>query len=515
MKKPPDISITEDATSGKDPPREDEVPVAERPIRLAQSECSEFFTDDRGNPFVQIPLDGHREIWALKGARFQRWLAAQYRATYGQPPNMQALKQAILILWTECDGGKQYKLYNRVAWHEGALYYDLANHAWRAVRITASGWQMVDDPPILFRRYDHQKPQVEPAQGGDARALLKYLNLPLDPSLELLLLVYVGGCFVADFPHPIVVLTGPQGSAKSSLFRFVRAVVDPSRVPILSFPRKAIELVQQLSHHWLSLYDNVTDLPDWLSDALCRASTGEGMSKRVLYTIDEDFIYEFRRCVGINAITNPATRADLLDRCIIFNLPSIPPQRRQPESELWEQFEKELPGIVGGFFDTLSHAIKTHPIKLPWLPRLADFARWGAGIAEGLGYSRQEFIEAYRTHIGELHQRAIEAQPLAQAIIALMQGRNGWEGTATELLQDVRDVALFQLIDTDSETWPTNPEWLSRRLGEAEHILQQVGIQVERHKEQSRRLIVLTRVQAKNDESTAGNGNPCPAEGLG
>lgn len=497
MSQPPDTSIPTDSNRVKHPQSEEPLPVAERLIRLAQEQCSELFTDERGNPFVQIPVDGHLEIWPLKGARFQRWLAAQYRATYGQPPHTQALKQAILILWTECDKGKEHKLCNRVAWHEGALYYDLADDACRAVKVTGSRWQIVDNPPILFRRYDHQKPQAEPVQGGDAKALLKYLNLP-DRIPQLLLLVNVGGCFIPDIPHPITVVTGPQGSAKSSLFRFVRAVVDPSRLPTLSFPPKREELVQQLDHHWFSPFDNVTRLSVWQSDALCRASTGEGMSKRVLYTNNDDFIYEFRRCVGINGITNPATRADLLDRCLIFNLPSIPPRERQSENELWEQFDKDLPGILGGFFDALSHALATQPVKLPWLPRLADFARRGAGIAEGLGYSQHEFIEAYRTHIGELHQLAMEAQPLAQAIVALMQGQPEWEGTATELLQASQEVAVFQGIDTNSKSWPTTPEWASKRLGEAEHNLQQAGIQVHRDRKPDRRVIVLTKIDKDN-----------------
>ncbi len=53
-------------------------------------------------------------------------------------------------------------------------------------------------------------------------------------------------------------------------------------------PRNPAELVQQLAHHWMPIYDNITSIPLWISDTFCRATTGDGFSKRELYTDDED-----------------------------------------------------------------------------------------------------------------------------------------------------------------------------------------------------------------------------------
>ena len=91
-------------------------------------------------------------------------------------------------------------------------------------------------------------------------------------------------------------------------------LVDPSGALTLIFPRSMAEIIQQLSHNFIAYYDNVSILKDWLSDVLCRASTGTGFSKRQLYTDDDDIMYEFIRSVGISAIHLPGSKPDMLSR---------------------------------------------------------------------------------------------------------------------------------------------------------------------------------------------------------
>ncbi len=45
--------------------------------------------------------------------------------------------------------------------------------------VRSTGWDIVasDTIPPLFRRYAHQRRQVEPSSDGDPRLLLKYLNI--------------------------------------------------------------------------------------------------------------------------------------------------------------------------------------------------------------------------------------------------------------------------------------------------------------------------------------------------
>jgi hypothetical protein len=48
--------------------------------------------------------------------------------------------------------GDESPVYTRLAEHHGVIYLDLANERWQAVEVIASGWRVVDTPPVKFRR---------------------------------------------------------------------------------------------------------------------------------------------------------------------------------------------------------------------------------------------------------------------------------------------------------------------------------------------------------------------------
>ncbi len=470
---------------------------ADRLVALLDAEHVSLFHDDLNDTFAHVPVSDHREIWRCRSKSFRQWLAGRFWQVEKKAIGSEVLGSALNVIESKARfDGKEHPLHNRVAWHDGAIWYDLADKTWRAVRITAEGWRVVADPPALFRRYSHQRSQAEPVAGGDLRELLRFVNLS-DPSQKLLLLVYVVCCLVPDIPHPIPVLHGPQGSAKTTMFRMLRRLVDPSRVEVLSFPHSATELVQQLSHHWAPYYDNVSTLPIAVSDILCRAVTGEGFSKRELYTDDDDVIYRFQRCVGLNGVNVVAHKPDLLDRCILFGLEPINPVNRRPEKEIWIEFETARPHLVGSILDALSRAMELRPsINDSELPRMADFALWGCAIASAIGYSSEEFLAAYSCNAEARNEEALEASPVAAMVVELMRERVEWEGIATELLSDLESLAAMHRVNTRAKGWPRGPQVLTRRLNEVLTNLTLVGIQVSRPRESSRRLIVIQKTPA-------------------
>ena len=96
------------------------------------------------------------------------------------------------------------------------------------------------------------------------------------------------------------------------------------------------------------------------------------------FTDDEDILYAFRSCIGLNGITLAATKPDLLDRSILVELERIPRTVRKTEQEFWTEFEHIRPYLLGGLFDLLSTALRMKDrVQVHPLPRMADFALWG------------------------------------------------------------------------------------------------------------------------------------------
>src|SRR5213079_2618212 len=157
----------------------------------------------------------------------------------------------------------------RVAEHAGHIYLDLADEHWRAVEIGPDGWRVNRSPPVRFRRPAGMLPLPVPEQGGSIEALLPLLNLSSrnDFVLEvawLLAALRSGG------PYPLLAISGEQGSAKTVLSKVLRALIDPNVAPVRALTPEERELMIAANNSHLLAFDNLSALPSWLSDALCR-----------------------------------------------------------------------------------------------------------------------------------------------------------------------------------------------------------------------------------------------------
>lgn len=426
-----------------------------------------IFRDTYGDAFVSLKVDEVQQIWPCKSKQFKRWLSLVYWNTYKISIPADAVTSAINTIEGSASFEKEtIPLECRNAWREDELWYDLTNDKWQAVKITKSGWEIIDKPPILFRRYTHHKEQVTPVVEGDARLLLKYLNIS-DPKQRNLILVYMVSVFIPGIAHPILLIHGPQGSCKSTFCRICRLVGDPSVIETSSMPENHKDLVQTIAHHSLLFFDNVSYISNTVSDILCKAVTGSSFPKRELYSDDDDIIYTFKRSLGINGINMVATRPDLLERSIILELDRVDPKDRKQEKELMEEFKNDLPSILGGIFDVLAKTLSIKPeIKLTEFPRMADFAIWGCAIAEALGISQQDFLDVYKANIELQTDVVINENVVASALIGFMKEEQhaDWSGTPTSLLSKITEYAKFNDIDVYDRNWPKAPNALSRQL---------------------------------------------------
>jgi hypothetical protein len=278
-------------------------------------------------------------------------------------------------------------------------------------------------------------------------------------------------------PYPVLCFHGEQGSGKSTGARITRAVIDPHTVPLRSEPKEARDLMIAAKNALCIALDNLSSLPTWLSDALCRLATGGGFGTRELYSNEDEQLFDAMRPVILTGIEAVTTRPDLLDRAILLELPSIPKEGRKTEEELYAAVALALPGILGALLDAVACALKNMPtVQLPSLPRMADFAKWVTAAEPALGWAPGTFLAAYHESQDEANDVALEAYPIVEPLRRLLADGARWEGKASELLAALGELAGDKA--TRAEDWPKKANTLSGQLKRLAPILRKIGLNV-------------------------------------
>lgn len=269
-------------------------------------------------------------------------------------------------------------------------------------------------------------------------------------------------------------------------------------------PREDRDLFIAASNGHVLAFDNVSGLPAWISDTLCRLATGGGFAVRQLYTDQDEVLFDAARPVILNGIEDIVTRPDLADRAVFLTLEAIPEDRRRPEAELWAAFDAERPRILGVLLDAVAEGLRRLPeTKLPKLPRMADFALW-ASACEAALWPTGTFWSAYCGNRDEAVEGVIDADPVAAAVRAVMLERTEWTGTASDLLGALAEAAGERIAK--SKTWPDSPRALSGRLRRAATFLRKVGIELsfEREGRARTRIIRITSTATHTNQNDAG-----------
>ena len=430
--------------------------------------------------YASFTMNGHRETWPIGSKRFRGWLHRIYKQEYRKNPNPKAVDDAVrrleeLALFE----GDRTEVYVRLAGHEGAIYLDLGDEDWGVIKIDVEGWRLVQDAPVLFRRPKGMLPLPMPDTGGTIAELRPFLNYGSEENW-ILKISFLLAAFRPDGPFPVLVLSGEQGSAKSTVASVLRRLLDPSEAERRSHPRDVRDLFLAARNTWLLNFDNLSYLDSVLSDALCQLSTGGAMTTRALYTDDEEYIAKFLRPVILNGIDEFVIRPDLLERSITLNLQPIPEEDRQAEKTFWENFHRVAPRIIGAVLSVVSDALRRLPdVHLQKKPRMADFAIWATACEESLGFEEGAFMKAYNANREDANQLAITASPVAQAVLKFMSDKQSWKGSPTDLYTILSGLCG---PETPTRAWPQNAQKLSDMIKRVSPSLKAMGIEVGRGK---------------------------------
>jgi hypothetical protein len=315
------------------------------------------------------------------------------------------------------------------------------------------------------------------------------LNVRKDRNDRLLLMCYIISLFIPKISKVILMLHGSENAAKSTCQLLIIWLVDPTSTRLLKLRKKEDDLIIQLAHNYLVYYDNVSEIPSWISDLFCMTATGACFSKRMLYYEDQEIVFELTRPIGFNGINLAANKADILDRGLNIELEGIDETRQKSlEKEILPEFERLKPYVLSYIFDIISKVLAFEyqtngkGLALRSRSRMADWEEYGEIIARCIGFEPFQFLDAYRVNRDKKSEVIMEESPVAQAIVKLMvmdkleRIANGdgsgscaqsrltrepiWMGSSSQLFTVLKPIAMDELnIDVrQSELWGLKPQ---------------------------------------------------------
>ena len=311
--------------------------------------------------------------------------------------------------------------------------------------------------------------------------------------------VYLASLFIPNISHPLLILSGEYGAAKTTFARMVAKIVNPQCGDVSPMPKSLDDIATVIYNSYYTAFDNLSYISRDIADLLCLATTGGNYKKRKLYTDSDVSTMYLHNAISLNGLNLSFPYSDLMDRAIMFELPRISPGKRLSEEEVWNRFYSYLPDLQGCIFQLLSNAMRIYKnIKLSDTPRLADFSLWGYAVAEGIKPGLgNEFIRQYKDNTNRSLKVAAESNPLLNAISSLMTNIDYWEGSATELLRVLEKEYYSSTIANHlPRSFPTTANALSRKLNVLQNDLKVIGFTIDIGRN-TKRYITIT----KNEEN--------------
>jgi hypothetical protein len=448
-------------------------------VDIGRTQCQLHHDADRLAVAI-IPMADRQEVWRVVSTGYESWLRAAYwRAKESGVPDM-TLRAALATLSAAgVNDGDEVAVHLRAAEAEPGYLIDLCDEHWRAVHVTARGWQVLNTSPQLFTRTQSQRALPVPQAGGDLGLLWQHVNIPADR--RLLVLTWLLDCFRPDTPFPILELVGEQGSAKSTTQSVLRSLVDPNKVMLRGRPKTVEDIFVAAQNNWLVSYENLSGLTAEQQDAFCTLATGGGFASRQLYTNGEEHVMETKRPVVLNGIAVVATRPDLIDRVIHVSMPVIPASARKDDADTHDAWESDRPLVFGALLDLFAAALGILPtVQLTHKQRMADYERLGEAVARALGFETGHFQTLYAELVRAGIDRALESNSVAQVLDKYIQERItpfNWQGTAGQLYDLLNGQTLLDR-STDRSTWPKSPKGLADQLRRIAPAYRAKGVEI-------------------------------------
>lgn len=448
----------------------------------------ELFHTSDDECYIVLPqqfASGERIVtFPLSDAKFHRHLVHRYQRETKRVLESAVVENVVRVLEGRAfEEGHKQTVAVRVGEHNGRIYIDLCNDEWQAVEIGSDvpgGWQIITNPPVHFRRAKGMEALPIPVRGGSWDELRPLMNAEDDSNWMMIVAWLVTALRPPKYPYPILAVHGEQDSGKSSLSRMVRKIIDPNYTSLVgTSTRDERDLAIIAKNSFVIGFDNLSRVPQWFNDVLCSLVTEGSFRTRKMRADDEEMLFKAIRPIILNGINENLGQNDLRRRMFKLWLPPIPEPKKRDEMEVWDDFYKVWPRILGCLCDALCVAnANVASVVLPRRVGLIDAAKWVIAAEPVLPWETGEFARVYLDNQQQAIDAANEANPVTMTILTLMERYGGFKGTADELLHQLNGLANE---DTRrSPGWPSGAIQIGLALSRIAPNLRAVGIDFQR-----------------------------------
>ena len=390
------------------------------------------FRTSAGHAWAVIPKGPFEHYGEpLASTEFRDWLAASFHHEHGVYPGASALENAVNMLRARALSADTpvVEVFARLGYRgprnrPSAILLHLANDGNEVVEITADGRHLRGGNSWNFASAADTRPLPRPAIStvSPLQHLRELLHLP-DTVLHTAL-IWLFAALRPAGRYPMLVITGPRGSGKTTLARTLRNLIDPS-ASLLSVPRNENNLATAALRHHVLAFDHVMALSAEMAAPIAGLASGTAVLTATDNSFDDPKPVSLARAV---IITAPEVHSSFADNAMFIELETIGSEDVRESRAMEEAAQSVTPAFLGSICSAVSAALANEGTVRPaYVSRFADVQSWTASASAALGLDQRQI------------DRVLATSPLIECILAVLANAP-WSGTAVDLMNAVRDL---------------------------------------------------------------------------
>jgi hypothetical protein len=377
--------------------------------------------------------------------------------------------------------GNRCQVFVRRGWHEErVLYIDRVASDSSVIQVDASGLRMItlDACPVRFQHDLGMGELPVPVKGSSLDRLWDFIRAPHEQDRKLIL-GFLIGFYMPNGPYSGLAVYGEYGAAKTVAMEMISRLLDPNLTSPGGMSQSEQDTMIHAQRVALLRYDDLAELSEAQSKLLGRLVQGNSFRTRLLYTNNEEAIFQAELPAIVNGNNQFITQPELADRFATITLKRIPASERKERQELRDSFNAVRPELLGVLLSAVSAGLARTNFAPPKEPhRCANHVIWVSRCEHALGMADGDYARAFDASAKSGAANVVESSLLASAIVHMQElsGGQEWRNTPDATLDKLNAQATDKV--RRNREWPPNSVWLTRRLRPLVPTLGALGIDV-------------------------------------